>query len=199
MQPVDDIGIAIADVYAKALLKLAGDAGVAAPVLEELGGLIVYVNSTPEFESFLISQTLDGEARRAMLEKAMRGKTSDLLLNFLHVLNAKDRMPLLEQVYVQYRLAYEAAQNQIEVTVTTATQLTANTRVALLAALRKYLGKDPILTEAVDESIIGGLVVHVGDEKIDQSVSWQLRGFRERFQARASQEIHSGREYFHDV
>ena len=72
MQPVDDIGIAIAAVYAKALLKLAGDAGAAAPMLEEFGGLTVYVNATPDFESFLTSQTVDAEARRATLEKAFR-------------------------------------------------------------------------------------------------------------------------------
>ncbi len=199
MMPVDDIGIAIADVYAKALLKLATAAGVQVSMFEEFGGLVVYVNANPEFERFLTSATVDSDRRRDSLEKILRGRVSDLLLDTLQVLNHKGRLPLLEQVYIQYRLAYEAAQNQVEVTVTTATPLTGASRRALLEALGKYTGEDPILTERVDASIIGGMVVHVGDRKIDCSVIRRLQGYREAFLARASHEIHSGREYFVDV
>ncbi len=199
MLPVDDVGIAIADVYGKALLKLAGDAGAAAPMLEEFGGLVVYVNSNSDFEFFLTSVTVDTEARRATLEKAMRGPASDLLVDFLQILNGKDRLPLLEQIYVRYRLAYEADRKQIEVTATTATPLSGGTRESLLAALRKHTGQEPILTEKVDGALIGGLVVHVGDEKIDFSVANRLRSYRSAFLTRASLEIHGGREYFKEV
>lgn len=196
MLPVDDIGIAIADVYAKTLLKLATGAGAAASMLEEFGGLVVYVNADEAFRSFLISTTVDSDRRRETLEKTMRGKLSDLLLNFLQILNRKERLELLEQIYVQYRLAYEATQNQIEATVTTAIRLEPGPRGALVQSLRRYTGKDPILTEKVDPAILGGMVVHIGDKKIDMSVARQLRGYREAFLARASHEIHSGREYF---
>lgn len=196
MQPVDDIGIAIADVYAKALTKLAVDAGVEEAALEELADLVTYVNANAGFESFLTSVTVDSDARRKTLEKTLRGKASDLLVNFLQVLNTKERMPLLEQVYVRYRLAFEAKRGQVEVTATSATPLTGGLREALLGALRRYTGREPILTEKVDASLIGGLVVRVGDEKIDFSVSRRLQGYHGAFLARASREIHSGREFF---
>ncbi len=195
MHPVDDIGIAIADVYAKAVYKLASDAGTTAPTLEELSGLIAYVNSTPEFESFLVSVTVDSDRRRATIEKAMRGKASDLLVNLVQTLNAKSRLCLLEQVYVQYRLANEVAQNQAEITVATAVPLSADQRGPLLEALRKYTGQEPILTERVDDSLIGGLVVYIDDQKIDFSVSRALGGYRESFLRRASQEIHGKKQY----
>ncbi len=196
MLPVDDIGIAIADVYAKALMKLAAGADGEEAALEELADLVTYVNANAGFESFLTSVTVDIGARRQTLEKALRGKASDLLVNFLQILNTKERMPLLEQIHVQYRLAFEAKRGQVEVTATSATPLSGGVREALLGALRRYTGRDPILTEEVDASLIGGLVVHVGDEKIDFSVSRRLQGYRGVFLARASREIHSGREYF---
>lgn len=196
MLPVDDIGIAIADVYAKALLKLAGDAGAQSSILEELGGLVVYVNTNGDFESFLTRAAVDAEARRATIEKSMRGRASDMLVDFLQVLNRKDRLALLEQIYVQYRLAYEASQSQVEVTATTAAPLSAGIRESLVAALRNHTGKEPILTEQVDASLIGGMVVHIGDLKIDFSVAKRLRNYRSAFLARASLEIQGDREYF---
>ena len=196
MQPVDDIGIAIADVYAKALTKLAVEAGVEEATLEELADLVAYVNANAAFESFLTSVTVDSDARRKTLEKTLRGRASDLLVNFLQVLNTKERMPLLEQVYVRYRLGFEAKRGQVDVTATSATPLSGATREALLGALRRYTGREPILTEEVDASLIGGLVVRVGDEKIDFSVSRQLQGYHRAFLARVTREVHSGREFF---
>lgn len=195
MYPVDDVGVAISDVYAKALLKLAGDTGAPGALVTELEEFIDYVNSTPDFEEFLAGDRVDASTRRAVLEKTLRGKCSDLLLNALQVLNNKGRLPLLEQVGRQCRLAYESLLNQVQVTVRSAVPLEDKARESLLAALKRYTGADPVLTEEVDASLIGGLVVHVGDEKIDFSVTKKLQRLREAFIVRASQEIHGGRAH----
>ena len=195
MYPVDDVGVAISDVYAKALLKLAGDTGAPGALVTELEDFINYVNSAPHFEEFLAGDRVDVATRRAVLEKALRGRCGDLLLDFLQVLNSKGRLALLEQVGRQCRLAYESLLNQVEVTVRSAVPLEDKARQLLLAALKRYTGADPVLTEKVDASLIGGMVVHVGDEKIDFSVAKKLRRLREAFVARASQEIHGGRAY----
>lgn len=195
MYPVDDVGVAISDVYAKALLKLAGDAGAPGALVSELEDFIGYVNSDAEFEEFLAGDRVDASTRRAVLDKTLREKCSDLLLNFLQVLNNKGRMALLEQVGRQCRLAYESLLNQVEVTARSAVPLEDSARQSLLAALKQYTGAEPVMTEEVDASLIGGLVVHVGDEKIDFSVTKKLHRLREAFVARASHEIHGGHTY----
>jgi F-type H+-transporting ATPase subunit delta len=199
MHAVDDIGMAIANVYAKSLFALAAEKGQETDMLEEFGGLIDYINGTPEFERFLTSATVDDDARRQTLDTALRDRASDLLLDFLQVVNQKARLELLEQIFTQYKLAHEATRTQIEVTVTSATPLTPDSRSRLLEALQRHTGKEPIVTERVDPSVIGGLVIHIDDEKIDFCVSTRLRHYRETFMARASHEIHSGRDYFVDV
>ncbi len=55
MYPVDDVGVAISDVYAKALLKLAGDTGAPGALISELEDFIDFVNSDAHFEEFLAS------------------------------------------------------------------------------------------------------------------------------------------------
>jgi F-type H+-transporting ATPase subunit delta len=196
MLPVDDIGIAIADVYAKSLYKLASADSTQTSMHEELCDLVKYVNETSAFEHFLTSATIDTDRRRESLERAMRGKASDLLVNFLQVLNTKDRLSLLEQISVQFRFAIEHELKQVEVDVTTAVALSSSLRESLMAELQKMTGKEPILTEKVRPDIIGGLILLIGDRKIDFSVARRLDGYRDALITRASHEIHSGREYF---
>ncbi len=198
MQAVNDVGIAIAETYARALMALAGDDVPLDDLLEEFDGFVAYINATPEFESFLVDATIDADARAASLEKTLRGRMADLLLDFLQVLNRKDRLPLVEQIFIQSRLANEALKNQVEVTVSTPTSLSDSVRESLVSALKAYAGRDPILTECVEPGLLGGLVVHIGDKKLDFSVVNKLRRFRKTLDNRASREIQSGRSYVQD-
>jgi len=199
MQPVDEVGIAIAAVYAKAIMELASMGASQELVLGELEGLVNLANTNPDFEQFLTSSVIDSDARRDSLEKSLRGKVSDTVLDAVQVLNRKDRLSLLEAVAGECRLLSESLRNEIEVTVTTAVALSEGARSSLLSALKSHTGCDAILTERMDASLVGGMVVCIGDEKIDFSVSTKLRRFRETLLSRASHEIHGGREYFQDV
>lgn len=199
MLAVDEVGVAIAAVYAKALLELAGESGVQEAALQELDELVAYANRDPAFEQFLTSTVVDADARRDSLEKMLRGKVSDLVLDAVQVLNGKGRLSLLEEVCRQYRLAIERLRNQLEVTVTSAVPLSDEATESLRQALKRHTGAQAILSERVDPSLIGGMVVRIEDEKIDFSVSRKLQGFRQTLLARASREIHGGRDYFDDV
>ena len=199
MQPVDEVGIAIAGVYARALLEMADKAGATDSVLQELNGLVTLANRDPAFEQFLESTIIDDDQRRASLEKMFRGRLSDLLLDTLGVLNRNGRLMLLEEIARQYVLALEKQRNEVEITVTTAAPLDKGSRRSLIEALRRHTGSEPVLTERVDEDLLGGMIVRVGDEKIDFSLATKLRGLREALLARASHEIHGGRDFFEAV
>ncbi len=198
MNPVDDIGVAIAAVYAKAFFSLAESAGTRDDTFAELRDLVDYVNHTPAFEHFLISSSVDVEKRRSTLEKALRGKSSDLLADFVQVLNRKGRLELLEQIREQYRLLLEDAQKRVEVTVTSATALSEETKTSLMTALKSYTGADPVLTQSVDPSLTGGMMLHIGDTKIDFSVASKLKNYQDALQTRATRELQGGRRFFQE-
>ena len=87
----------------------------------------------------------------------------------------------------------------MEVHVRTATPLTAELREKLTALAARRTGREPYLIETVDESLIGGLVMRIGDEKFDASVATKLKVLRGALSNRASREIHSGRSFWEDA
>jgi len=199
MLPVDEVGVAIAGVYARALLAMAAKFGAQESVLRELDDVVAYADREATFGQFLESSVIDTDQRRASLEKMFRGRLSDLVLDTLQILNRKERLALLEVIARQYRLALEGQRHEIEITVTSAVALTDETRRQLVEALKRHTGAEPVLTQEVDANLIGGMVVRIGDEKIDFSLATQLRRLREALLARASREIHAGRGFVASV
>ena len=196
MQATHDGAADVAEVYAQALLALAAQAGNENEVLEDLEGLTSFIRADADMAHFMSSPSVDADARQVTLEKLLGGKVSDLVLNTLGVLNAKGRAGIVPSVCNRYRLALEAHRGQLEVAVTSATALNDAQRRELTRVLESRTGKKVILQEDVDASLIGGLVVRVGDEKIDGSVASRLARIRSRMLDRASREIHADREYF---
>ena len=83
----------------------------------------------------------------------------------------------------------------IEVQVQTATALSESARERLRAVFAKKTGRKPRIVETVDASLVGGLVVRIGDEKLDATVARKLAVLSEALLERASREIHRGGEY----
>lgn len=196
MPKVEEGAVAIADVYAQSLYALADERGQADAIFEEFNDLIRYLEGDAVFASYLADARVDSDQRKAMLEKVFRGRMSDLLLDALQVLNAKDRLGILAVVYERFRVVHEEKRGEVEVHVTTARPLTDELRAKVSAAVRQRTSKTARLIETTDPDILGGLIMRIGDTKIDTSVANHLRRVRDAFKARASQEIHGGRSYF---
>ena len=63
--------------------------------------------------------------------------------------------------------------------------------------VRTRLGKEPVFHQYSDPSLIGGLVLRVGDQLIDGSVRGRLRGLRESLLDRGAATIRAGGESFY--
>ena len=86
--------------YAKALIELAmakgGKAGVE-DIQGELEDLLELTRADKQFSEFLATRSIASKKRRDALERMLRGRVSDLLLNFLHGLQSGiDAQTLLE-------------------------------------------------------------------------------------------------------
>lgn len=194
----DDIRIAIARIYANAMLDSAEAAGEADDLMAELTDLLALLDQDRDLAALFISRSIDDDARRAMLEK-LRGKMSDLLLNTLHVLNTKGRLDLFRHICEEYRLGLERRRNEVDIHVTTAVPLPGRLRGRLEDVVADLSGRKPRLVEVVDENMIGGMVVRIEDDKYDVTVRRQLQQLRDELLERAAREIHSGKPYFKDV
>jgi F-type H+-transporting ATPase subunit delta len=195
MATVDDRDLAVGRIYGKAMLDLAEQQGEADALLDELGELVKYLDAHPEFENFLATPLVEEDERAAALEKIFRGRASDLLVDSLQVINRKGRLGLLRAVAEAYKLEYRDLRGIVDVTVRTAVPLTDAQRARLDEAMARFTGKKPLLTERVDPSILGGLVIEAAGQKIDTSVATRLRELSAALERRASQEILRSRAY----
>jgi F-type H+-transporting ATPase subunit delta len=196
MPTLDENVIAIADAYATALLDLTEQRGVSDATLDELVSLTEGMERDETLREFMTSAAIDDDVRCRTMEKVFRGRLSDLLLNTLQVMNAKGRSSIVSAVRDRFRLALARVRGQVDVQVTSAYPLTSKLRRRLVDILGRLTGKQPILFERLDESVLGGLVVQIGDEKLDASVSRQIELLRGSLKERASREIQAGKKSF---
>jgi F-type H+-transporting ATPase subunit delta len=195
MASVDERNREIGRLYAEAILHVAEEKGQAEELLEELNGLVEYLDGNPDLDRFLSSPMIEAEPRAQVIEQAFRGKASDLLLDSLLVVNRKGRLSALRAIATAYRAELRTLRGWVDVNVRTAVPLTDALRGRLEQTLAAATGRKPTLIEKVDPAVIGGLVVEVEGRKIDASVASRLHDLSEALLARASREIHSGKAY----
>lgn len=189
MANVSDRELSLARVYSRSILELAEEQGQAEAVLDELMELVKYLDRNPEFEQFLGSPLVEAEDRGRTVEKALRGRASDLLVDSLQVVNRKGRLGLLRAIAEGYRIEFRDLRGIADAHVRTAVPLSEAMRVRVRESVARFTGKQPFLIEKVDPSLIGGIVIEVGGRKIDGSVSSRLRELGQSLERRASQEI----------
>ncbi len=99
--------------------------------------------------------------------------------NFIHILAEHKRLPLLPLILEQFEQLKTAEQKQVEAEVISAFPLTEAQQQALIDKLQKKLATQVSLTLRVDESLLGGVMIRVGDLVIDSSVQARLKKLAE--------------------
>jgi len=193
MAGISDQELALAKVYSAAIIELAAKAGDTQTIGAELADLAAYLDRDVAFDDFLSSPTVDPDARKAVIEKLFRGKYSDLLVDALQVINGKDRLGLVRAVAQVYHELDETRRGRVEVFVRSAVALTDEQRSHLAEAAKSLSGREVDLIERIDETLLAGMVVRIGDSQYDMSAATKLKKIRELLLRRGAQETHDGR------
>ncbi len=187
--------IALARIYARSAFKLADEQGAAQSLEDELEELVKQLDREPALERFLSSPLVEVSERQRMLDRLLQGHMSEILLDTLQVMNRKGRSGLVRALAEAYRQELEERTGRVTVSVRTAVALTENLRQQLMEATSRFSGREASLVETVDQSLIGGMVLLVGDQKVDSSVAKELRQLETRFLDRASRESQNDEAY----
>ena len=192
---------AVARVYAQSLLELAEAAGGEEKIAEtgeQLQSLLEIVRAEPAFAEFLRSPIVKRSSRGESLKRVLDGQVSDLLLRFILVLNDKGRLGRLSDIAAAYDEMLNDRFGRIEVDVFTVEGRLDDAQMSLLAdKVRSRLGKEPVFHQYSDPSLLGGLVLRVGDQLIDGSVRGRLRGLRESLMDRGATAIRADGKAFY--
>jgi len=187
----------VARVYAEALLNVAEQRGLATEIDQELQGIVTQVFSTsPDIERALASPVMKRSAKTPILERAFQENVSELLFTFLNVLNSKDRLVLVRNVASAYSALLDERAKRLRVSVRSAVPLSEAQSEKLRLIIGHSTGLEVILAARVDASLLGGMIVQVGDKVFDSSVRTRIEAIRNQLLARSSYEIQAGRDRF---
>jgi F-type H+-transporting ATPase subunit delta len=163
--------------YAEALFELARRERAEERWASELDA-VVAVLGDEQVRTTLDSPAVPFTEREAALRKALEGRVSPPILNLARLLAERSRLELLSSIAVQYRRLLNTQKGIIEAVVTTALPLTPDESRAVRDRVTAMTGTQVDLREEIDESLIGGLTVQVGDRLLDASVRGRLERLR---------------------
>lgn len=174
-------------VYAEALLDLIADAEQRDALREEMDQIGQLLEDSQDLTTLLASRVLSTAERRECLTRIFEGKISDLIFRFLQVVNKKDRLVDLPGIIRAFGRLVDQQRGLIDVDAYLAKPMDQAQADRVAEALGTVLKGQVVLHQHVDESLIGGIKLRVGDRLIDGSVATQLRLLKQRMIERGRQ------------
>jgi len=170
--------------YATALYAVANAEGQLSSVGDELFAVARAIETNDALRDALGDAHLPAERRQQIIEELLGSRASDVTVSLASMVVGAGRGRELPDI-VDALLEISASQEGRQVAeVRSAIDLTEDQRTRLAEALKSVTGSDVDVRVVVDPSVVGGLVVRVGDQVIDGSVRHRLAQLRESLSAR---------------
>jgi len=166
--------------YAKATLYFAIEKKAADTVEKDMRSIASSISESKELQNLLGSPIVKGDAKKDALQKIFK-ESNEITKGLIGTLTANKRIALLQQVALKYMILHEQLKGKDVAFVTTAVPLTAALEKNLLGKVTKITGNKVTIENKVDESIIGGFVLRIGDLQYDASVASKLNGLKREF------------------
>ncbi len=164
----------IAQKYAQAIYELACEKNMLEQVEEQLKMVAAMLAEHSDLATFLYHPLIQAQAKRELITRVFVQDLADFVHTFLLLLVDKRRETLLPDIMKEFKMLANQARNIVEADVTVAMPLHDAEQLALSQKLGAITGKNVLLRISVDERILGGVIVKIGDKLIDGSVSRQL-------------------------
>jgi F-type H+-transporting ATPase subunit delta len=173
-----------ARVYAEALFEAAKDKGKLDSIQEQLGQFTDAVEGNRELQVFLFSPYLSSSDKKEGLERAISGAEPELM-NFLELLVEKHRMTEIFRIRREFDESWKRENRRIDVTVTSAVELDPAVVGKIGQEVERQTGEEVDLASRVDDEILGGIVLQVGNMVLDASIRSRLEKLRKSVAAAA--------------
>jgi F-type H+-transporting ATPase subunit delta len=167
----------IARVYAEALFETAREKGKLDEIREQLGQFADALDAHRELAVFFFSPYFSSEEKRDGIRRAVTGAEPELV-NFLELLAEKHRMPAIFRIRRELDRLWARENRQLDVSLTSAVELDPKVAKRVGDEISKQTDRKVELETNVDEDILGGLVLRVGDMVLDTSIRTRLERLR---------------------
>ena len=171
---------AIAKRYASAIYDIAESSDKIGEIREALNILAENYNEDEEFKVFLLDPSIKYDEKVKYLHKSFDFISEDAF-KIINYLVKKGRVSLAEKIKDSYLKIYYEKNNKILVNATFTKELSDNQREALMKKLEEKYKKKIVLNLSVDEELIGGGIIKVGNQVIDGSIKSQIENMKKIF------------------
>lgn len=164
-------------VYGEAFFEIGEELGSDSMknILEELTALSKVFDENPEFTKVMMTPTIPLNEKLDILKEIIKkGNVSEMTGNLLCLLVEKNRMNCFKGIVKEYREQYNIYFKLADITVTTPEPLSKKMREQIIKKMSQVIGSDVTLTEKIDKSLIGGIIIDYGCRRYDGSVKSRL-------------------------
>ncbi|MDO5293757.1 MAG: ATP synthase F1 subunit delta [bacterium] len=166
----------VSKTYGDALFDLALEQNSVDALTKEVEALKEVLASNDELTKFINHPKVSKEEKIDVIEKSLKGSFSDTVVGFLVIVLQKGRFDEINAILNHYMDRYLDYKNIGVATVTSAITLNDEQKAKIekkLLATTKY--EEFQMTYTVDKSLIGGIMIRIGDRIVDNSIKNQIR------------------------
>ena len=168
------LNMELARKYARAIFELACEDNALKEYGADLAKVQKLYTECPELKAYLCNPNIQPEDKKTLLKEVFEGGVRETVLNFLLLLIDKRRMMVFDAINAIFGQLSNEKLGIAVADVTTVEPLSPEQLQELTARLESLTGKQVSLREHRDPSLIGGVVVRIGDRRIDGSIKGRL-------------------------
>lgn len=160
--------------YAKSLIELSQEHNVLEKVIEDMKLFSKTIEENRAFAVILKNPIIPSEKKKAIITALFEKKVQPITSKAFALIISKSRESILDEIAVEFVNEYNKLRGIVVAFVTTPYTLDDPQRKQITKVVEDVTGKKANLKELVDESLIGGFLLKIGDQQVDESVKNKL-------------------------
>lgn len=165
----------VSKTYGEALYEAAVETGRTKELLDEIDAVRVILKDNPDFEKLMLHPGIPKQEKLRIVENVFGGRVSDELAGFFRVIVENERYKELPAVFEYFTAKVKEANGIGIAYVTTAAELSEARKAEVKAKLLETTSYNTMeMHYQTDTSLIGGMVIRIGDRVVDSSIRTKL-------------------------
>jgi len=167
--------------YAKALLTISVERNCLEGSFKDMVLIDKICSENRDLKLLLKSPIVKTEQKIKILNQILTNKIQQLSLDFIEIIITKKREYLLIGIAKKFIELYKIENNIETATVTTAAPISTELKKKIISYIKDRNNNQVDLIEVVDNEIIGGAIIRIGDKQLDASIERDLSELRQTF------------------
>ena len=165
--------------YATALFDLAKEQNQVAEFQKQASVVIEIIGENPQFMELLLHPKITVDEKIQLIDTVFSGRVADEITGILTIIVKKGRQNRLTGILKLFLEMVSEYQGVVKATITSAVELNNEQLAQIKGKIEKSTNKNVELHTVVNQDLIGGMIIRVGDNVVDASILGRLETLKE--------------------